>query len=104
MPGNWEVLNPCSAEMPPRASVLLSRDRPSSSSAAAVVLLLNDLCRDERLLFLQIYFEPDPAVSACIQQLVFLNPMGFGESCCVLNPAQLEYWWNDLVLLPQVLY
>jgi len=96
---NWKVLNPCLAEMPPRASVLLSRDWPSSSSVAAV-LLLNDLCRDERLLFLQIHFEPDPAISACVQQLGFLNPMGIGESYCVLNPAQLECWWNILALLP----
>lgn len=71
--------------------MLLSRDWPSSSSAAAV-LLLNDICRNERLLFLQIHFEPDPVVSAYIQQLGFLNPMGFGESYCVLNPSQLEYW------------
>lgn len=44
-----------------------------------------------RLLLLQIHGEPDPAVFACMQQLGFLDPMGFSESCCVLSPAQLEY-------------
>lgn len=95
-PENSEFLSPGSAEMPPRASVLLSRDWPPLSSA--VTVLLNDLCRDEKLLFLQIHFEPDPAVFACIQQLDFINPMGFPESDCVLNPPQLEYWCSSLVL------
>lgn len=100
---NWEFLNPCSAETSPRASVLLSRDGPSSS-CVAVVLSLNGLCRDEGLLVLQIFFEPDPAVSACTQQLGFLIPMGFGESFCALSPAQCEYWWDSLFLLPRALY
>lgn len=34
----------------------------------------------ERLLFLLIPFEPDSAAFACIQQLDFLNPVGFEES------------------------
>lgn len=45
-----------------------------------VVLPSNDFCRDEMLLFLQIHFEPDSAAFACIQQLDFLNPVGFRES------------------------
>lgn len=75
-----------------------------SRTAVMVVLSSNDCCREERLLFLQIHFEPDSAAFAYIQQLDFLNPVGFGESYRVLNPDQLEYWWNNLVLLPQVIY
>lgn len=59
-PENWEVLNPCSVEMSPRALVSLSR------TVVMVVFPSNDFCRDERLLFLLIHFEPDSAAFACI--------------------------------------
>lgn len=59
---------------------------------------------ERRGCYFYIHFEPDSAAFAYIQQLDFLNPVGFGESYRVLNPDQLEYWWNNLVLLPQVIY
>lgn len=42
-----EVLYPCSAKIPPRASALESSDLPSLSSVVAVVVFSNDLCGDE---------------------------------------------------------
>lgn len=44
------------------------------------MLSSNDFCRGERLLFLQIHFEPGSAAIACIQELDFLNPVDFRES------------------------
>lgn len=72
---NWEVLNPCSAEVSPRASVSLSR--LAFLSRTVMVMLSDDFYRGERLLFLKINFEPD---SGCIEQLDFLIPVGFRES------------------------
>lgn len=70
-----------------------------------VVVSSNEFCRSEREAAVSmIPFEPDSAAFARVQQLDFLNPVGFEESYWVLNPDQLEYWWNNLVLLPLVIY